>query len=308
MRTPKVKEISISEVVELTGVSRRTLMRYCSLFDKFIPRHNRRPLKVDTSKGGLRRILYFEAGALENINLIKELSRQRIPEHKIRFKLKRERKGYSAEVLALGKILPLLLVLKERSNSVQEIDNLSDDFLFAPLAGAIEVVERSLSIELPVSMRVVGVAKYDDLLFLVNLIFLYHLREGLSGNKLKLKLEDYLSESIRIAGEVKKLRDYLVGAIGVGGRWSKKEEKRIRFFVYEIVEVLGWSAGEAIELITACRLKIIIPIPSAGDIQIYWWELLDSILHCKKELRKFGVSNELVKCIIKVRMQLHNLK
>lgn len=308
LNLPSKSEVPINQVVEISGIPRRTIMRYCDKFDSFIPRHVRRPPEKNTSRGGARRVLYFEHEAVEKLKLVRELSRRKLSEGEILSKLRLADRSSPGEIRIREKVIPLLRELGRRHNSLPEIYDFPDDFRFAPLAGAIKMVEKVLDVNLPSSVKAIGAARYEKLILLMNVMFFYYFREGLFGGALEKRMTDYLSESVREAEEEKVLQEFLVKAMGISGRWASKEKKRIRFFVYELIEVLDWSAGGVIELITKSRLKINIPIPLAEEIQNYWWDLLDSILICKKEIRKFGFSDELVKRVIRVRTQQHNSK
>ena len=56
-----------------------------------------------------------------------------------------------------------------------------------------------------------------------------------------------------------------------------------------------------------CRSTIKVPIPNVDEAIDHWWDLLDSILNCKKVIKRIGVGADTVSAVVRLWKQRNDL-
>lgn len=289
-------EISLGDVIRKVSIPRRTLLRYASRFREFVPSSVRRPPLDIQQKRGRHRVLYFKAGAVDVLPFIRELSRSRLPYGEIVRVLKKS-KGQILATRVQRKIAPFIEVLKGRKNSFPGLSKLPEDFDFAPLAKAVEVIEEEFSVQLPVDVRGVGEDKYERLLFQMNALFLFHLQENLNGSELEIRIRDYLKAVHVTTAQEEKLRDWLGERLGLAGRWAKKNRLVVDQLAYELIQHGGMTYISVRELFERCHKRIMVthlvemPVVGVPEIRNSWLLLIEAVMRRRKLVVKSSVTD-----------------
>lgn len=291
---PEVGEVSLQEVVQTTGIPRPTLSRYLSRYPRFLPTHVRKPPQDAPLKRGQRRILFFEPGTVDVLSLIRDLSRRQVPHDEVRGILEQAKGGIIA-VRVSDKIAPLIKGLQRRENSLPELGELPKDFDYAPLAEGVAVLETEFGVLFPVDVKKIGEDKYEKIVFLINVLFQFHLQENLDGSDLEIRIRDYFHGVHVTTAQEKKLRDWLGDRLGLSGRWSKKNRFVVDQLTYELVQHGGMSFALVRQLFEMCARRIMVShLVSVPEIKKSWLILLEVVFQRRKLVVRTGVTDVVI--------------